>query len=86
MLHRLAEELETLKCNLHVLWPGPGTFFDLTVEELQGHLVGSLFSDVEDEHACEHLVGNHSNGPHVDFVTVAGPVAPVSLNLLCWHH
>ena len=86
MLHRLAEELETLQCDLHVLWPSPGTLFDLTVEELQGHLVGSLFGHVKDEHACEHLVENHSNGPHVNLVTVARPATPVSLNLLSRHH
>ena len=86
LLHGLAEELEALERDLDVLRPGPSALLDLAVEELQGHLVGCLLGDVENEHAGQHLIENDADCPNVDLVTVPGAAAPVCLDLLGWHH
>ena len=86
LLHRLAEELEALERDLYILRPGPGTFLDLAVEKLKGHLVRSLLRHVEDEHAGQHLIEDDTDGPDVNFVAVASPSAPIRLNLFGWHH
>ena len=86
LLHGLAEELEALERDLDVLRPGPGALLDLAGEELQSHLVGCLLSDVEDEHAGQHLIENDADRPHINLVAVAGASAPIRLNLLRWHH
>ncbi len=86
LLHSFAQKFEARQADLDVLWPCPGAFFDLTIKELQGHLIGCLFRDIEDEHSSEHLVENDTDCPHIYLVTVARSFAPVGLDLLCRHH
>ena len=86
LLHGLAEEFEAGEANFDVLRPGPRAFLDLTVEELQGHLIRSLLLDVEDEHACEHLIKDDSDGPDINLMTVTLSTTPISLDLLRRHH
>ena len=71
LLHGLAEKLEALKANLNVLWPSPGSLLDLAVEKLKCHLIGCLLGHVENEHACQHLVENHTDGPDINLVTIS---------------
>ena len=66
--------------------PGPRALLDLTVEELQGHLIRRLLLDVEDEHACEHLIEDDSDGPDINLMAVTLSTTPVSLDLLRRHH
>ena len=86
LLHGLAEELKALECDLDVLGPGPGTFLDLSVKKLEGHLVGGLLSHIEDEHASQHLIEDDPDGPHIDLVAITGTPTPVRLYLLRRHH
>ena len=86
LLHGLAKELEARYRDLDVLWPRPRTLLDFTIEQLQGHLVRCFLSHIEDEHACQHLIENDADGPHIDFVTVTLAPTPVRLNLFGRHH
>ena len=86
LLHRLAEELEALEGDLDVLRPRPRSFLNLTIEQLEGHLIRRLLGHIKDKHARQHLVEDHTDGPYVNLVAVAVAAAPVRLNLLRWHH
>ena len=66
----MAEEFKALKGDLNVLRPSPGSLLNLAIEELKCHLIGCLLGDVENEHSCQHLVENHTDGPHIDLVAV----------------
>lgn len=86
LLHGLAQKLEALESDLDVLGPRPRALLDLPIEQLQRHLIARLLGHVEDEHPGEHLVKDDADGPNVDLVAVASASAPVSLDLLRWHH
>ena len=71
LLHSLHQELKALERDLDVLWPCPRSLLNLAVQQLQSHLISCLLSYVEHEHACEHLVKDDPDGPHVDLVAVS---------------
>ena len=56
---------------MNVLRPSPGSLLDLAVEKLKCHLIGCLLGHVENEHASQHLVENHTDGPDIDLVTIS---------------
>ena len=71
LLHGLTQKLEALKGDLNVLRPGPGSLLDLAIEKLKCHLIGCLLGHVENEHSCQHLVENYTDGPDINLVAIS---------------
>ena len=87
VLHGVIQKIKALKWNLNVWWPCPITLLYLLVQHWESNLVGWLGFNIEDKHACEHLVKDYSNGPYVYFMAISSTlVHPKGAELLSGHH
>lgn len=86
VLHSLIKKVKSDQWNYYVGRPTPRTFLQLGHERWHSILTPSLLFYAEDKHTCKHLVENDSDGPHINFVIIAGAATPVGIQLLRRHH